>query len=256
MRISHRFEKNVCIILFEDNLAFDGVTVAKSYIMPILDKPNVHGIILNLDGAQNLDSSGIALIMAIYKHFQNSAEGDGTLKHFAENFALCCLHKSILKILRTIQLDMVLPIYPTEEEAFAIVSGAGPLVSHYIHDDICVIALEKNLVLKRVVEVEDFINSLLKNPDIYGMVLNFNGVEDIDSTGIGFMMGLYSSLQKRGSKNRETKLPPLFAVSNLNKGIKKVFSMLSLNQALDIYASEADAIQALEEKMKTIAPPS
>lgn len=245
MRISHRFENEVCVISIRDDLAFQEVGPAKEYLLQVLDEDDPEAVILNMAGVKNLDSSGIALLMMVFKSVQNPPQNNEEIPDEEKRFAICCLGNSAFKVLKTIQLHVVFPLYETEEEALSIISGFGPLVSHQVSGNIGLIQLEKNLTSRRVVEVEDFVLDLVASTPLTAVVLDFEGVMDIDSTGIGFIMGLYNSLMGT-PESGEARHPSRLSVCHLNPGIKKVFSMLALDAVLDNFDSSDAAIEALK----------
>ena len=113
MICSHRIENKVCLISIEGNIALDGVNEAKSYMKPHLDNPDINGLVINFDKVNFIDSSGIGLIVSIFKTMQQK-EG---------KFALTNLSKKNEEIFSITRLNKILEIFPTEGDALSAVQG-------------------------------------------------------------------------------------------------------------------------------------
>lgn len=77
------------------------------------------------------------------------------------------------------------------------------------------------------------------------ILVDFSGVEYIDSTGIGFLIGVYSSVMKspRGQ----------FAVANTNRRVREVLELTRLAEIIQLYPNESAALAALGEGGKASA---
>jgi anti-anti-sigma factor len=109
MIFSHRMENKTCVISIEGNIALDGVNEAKAYLKPHLEDPNVRGILINFEKVNFIDSSGIGLIVSIFKTMQQK-EG---------RFALTNLSSKNMEIFSITRLNKILDIYPSEGDALA-----------------------------------------------------------------------------------------------------------------------------------------
>lgn len=109
MIFSHRLENGTCIIAIEGNIALDGVNEAKSYLKPHLESPDVRSIVINFDKVNFIDSSGIGLIVSIFKTMQQK-EG---------RFALTNLSQKNMEIFSITRLNKILDIFNSESEALA-----------------------------------------------------------------------------------------------------------------------------------------
>ncbi len=67
--------------------------------------------------------------------------------------------------------------------------------------------------------------------------MDFAHVDYVDSTGIGFLIGIYTSVKKS----------PLgrFALANPNRRVREVLELTRLAQVIQIYPNEAAALEAL-----------
>jgi len=113
MICTHRIEKNVCVVSIEGNIALDGVNEAKAYLKPHLDSPDIKGLVINFEKVNFIDSSGIGLIVSIFKTVQQK-EG---------KFGLTNLSKKNEEIFSITRLDKILNIYGSEKEALSDMAG-------------------------------------------------------------------------------------------------------------------------------------
>jgi anti-anti-sigma factor len=102
-------ESNTCVIAIEGNIALDGVNEAKAFLKPHLDNPSIKGILINFEKVNFIDSSGIGLIVSIFKTMQQK---DGRL-------ALSNLSQKNMEIFTITRLNKILDIYGTESEGLA-----------------------------------------------------------------------------------------------------------------------------------------
>jgi anti-anti-sigma factor len=107
MIFSHRMDSGTCIISIEGNIALDGVNEAKAYLKPHLESPDVRAIVINFEKVNFIDSSGIGLIVSIFKTMQQK-EG---------RFALSNLSPKNMEIFSITRLNKILDIFGSESEA-------------------------------------------------------------------------------------------------------------------------------------------
>ncbi|HUJ75808.1 MAG TPA: STAS domain-containing protein [bacterium] len=109
MIFSHRMEDGTCIVAIDGNIALDGVNEAKVFLKPHLDNPEVRAMVMNFEKVNFIDSSGIGLIVSIFKAMQ----------HKEGKLALSNLSPKNMEIFSITRLNKILDIYPTEAEAVA-----------------------------------------------------------------------------------------------------------------------------------------
>ena len=110
--ISHRIEQNICIITIRGHLALNHADEAKAYAVPLINEPNVQGVIFNCEDMSNIDSNGIAYLVYTLKK----------LKDLSKSFSLCRLNSKTQKILAMLGLDRLLEIHETEDDALSSVA--------------------------------------------------------------------------------------------------------------------------------------
>lgn len=113
MICTHRIEDGICFVAIEGNIALDGVNEAKAYLKPHLDSPDISALVINFENVNFIDSSGIGLIVSIFKTMQQK-EG---------KFALTNLSKKNEEIFAITRLNKILEIYPSESEAISTLKG-------------------------------------------------------------------------------------------------------------------------------------
>jgi len=77
----------------------------------------------------------------------------------------------------------------------------------------------------------------LKNSGYVKILADFAGVDYIDSTGIGFLIGIYTSVTKAPNGR--------FALANANRRVRDVLELTRLAQVIQMYPTEAAAVDAL-----------
>ncbi len=77
----------------------------------------------------------------------------------------------------------------------------------------------------------------LKTSGLTKILVDFGGVDYVDSTGIGFLIGIYTSVTK--SPNGK------FALVNANRRVRDVLELTRLAQVIQMYPSEAAALEVL-----------
>lgn len=114
------------------------------------------------------------------------------------------------------------------------------LVDFEHRGDICVLRLEgrfatgqDSLYLHNKAEE-------LKNSGVTKVLVDFAGVDYVDSTGIGFLIGIYTSVTKSPQGK--------FALVNPNRRVREVLELTRLAQIIQTYPSEDAALGALGGK--------
>ena len=110
MPVSHRVESNVCIVSIEGNITLDmGLKEVNSYMKTLIKDESCKGFVINFEFVNFIDSSGIGMVVGIFKALQGRQA----------KLAICQLSEENKEIFTMTQLDSLINIYPTEEEALA-----------------------------------------------------------------------------------------------------------------------------------------
>ncbi len=86
----------------------------------------------------------------------------------------------------------------------------------------------------------------IKSSGCTKVLADFSQVDYIDSTGIGFLIGIYSSVLKTANGQ--------FVLASLNRRVREVLELTRLANIMSIYPDEAAAFRALESGKTTSAP--
>ena len=111
------------------------------------------------------------------------------------------------------------------------------IFSHRVDDGICVISIEGNIALDGVNEAKTFLKPHIENPEVKAIVINFEKVNFIDSSGIGLIVSIFKTMQEKSGQ---------FAITNLSAKNEEIFSITRLNKILSIYPGESEALTAIK----------
>ena len=107
METTTRIINNIRVISIEGNIILEESADLREAMEPYVEESATDGIILNCEKVSYIDSSGLGLIVSIYK----------TLVKTNRKFALTCLSKKNEDIFILTKLNQVLLIAETDEEA-------------------------------------------------------------------------------------------------------------------------------------------
>src|SRR6202050_2530404 len=111
------------------------------------------------------------------------------------------------------------------------------LVEFEYRGDVCVLRLEW-----RFATGQDSLYLHTKAEELKGsgyvkILVDFARVDYVDSTGIGFLIGIYTSVKKSPVGQ--------FALANANRRVREVLELTRLAQVIQLYPHEASALEAL-----------
>src|SRR5579864_4589402 len=78
------------------------------------------------------------------------------------------------------------------------------------------------------------------------VLADFTQVDYIDSTGMGFLIGIYTSVMRIPDGR--------FVLCNLNRRVREVLELTRLANVMSIFSNEEAAMRALQEGQKFSAP--
>src|SRR6266849_4756491 len=120
------------------------------------------------------------------------------------------------------------------------------LVEFEYRDSICVLRLHGRFATGQDSAYLRAKAEEIKSSGCRKVLADFSEVSYIDSTGIGFLIGIYTSVLK----NNEGQ----FVLASLNRRVREVLELTRLANVIPIYQSEADALAALDEGKTFTAP--
>ena len=110
MRIEETYNNGIGILSLSGNLVMEEMAELKDLIRPYLDNQKYNGLICNLNNVNEIDSSGIGVIVSIYK----------SLRLCKRKFALSGLSDKNRTLFNMSKLDRVLIIAQNDEAATQI----------------------------------------------------------------------------------------------------------------------------------------
>ncbi|MDH5560669.1 MAG: STAS domain-containing protein [Deltaproteobacteria bacterium] len=110
MKLEEQIKNDVSLINIVGNIALEDTGDLREELRPIIDRPETKGIIFNFQKVQFIDSSGIGLIVSIYKN----------LKQKDKKMVLSNLSAKNREIFSLTRLDQILTIVENEEEGLRI----------------------------------------------------------------------------------------------------------------------------------------
>lgn len=109
-------------------------------------------------------------------------------------------------------------------------------VIHESQNGIELFRLEGNLALSGVREAKSVIKPLVDDSTTSKILINFEKVQLMDSSGIGFLMASFNAMRKRKGK---------FALCNLNSMIIDILKSTHLDDLLTIFPNEDQGLKKL-----------
>ncbi len=113
MNLVDKREDNYLILLVTGNIVLEDTTKLKERVEQYIEDTTIAGIIINCENVKFIDSSGLGLIVSIYK----------TLKKLEKQFALSSLSDRTMEIFTLTKLDNILTITKDDTTAMEIFSG-------------------------------------------------------------------------------------------------------------------------------------
>jgi len=107
MIIKEQRENDFVILSIGGNIVLEETVALKERVEDFIEDPGVRGVILNCKKVDFIDSSGLGLIVSIYK----------TLIKRDQKFALTHLNNRTMEIFILTKLDKILTITETDAEA-------------------------------------------------------------------------------------------------------------------------------------------
>jgi len=119
------------------------------------------------------------------------------------------------------------------------------LVEFEFRGDICVLRLHGRFATGQDSLYLHTKSEELKTSGYVRVLVDLAGVDYVDSTGIGFLIGIYTSVTKGPSGQ--------FVLVNVNRRVREVLELTRLAQVIQIFPTEADALVAIEAGRKSSA---
>lgn len=109
-------------------------------------------------------------------------------------------------------------------------------ITENIDDNICKLSLDGKLDAYHSIELEKCINKAIHG-GCSNLLLNFQGVDYISSSGLRVVLSSLKQLKKSGGN---------IILSNLHPYVMEVFEISGFKQIFEIYESEEDALKSFK----------
>lgn len=113
------------------------------------------------------------------------------------------------------------------------------LVEFEYRGDVCIVGLHGRFVTGQDSVYLRTQTDEIKKSGYTKVLADFSQVDYIDSTGIGFLIGIYTSILKNPSGR--------FVLANLNRRVRDVLELTRLANVMPIYPTVQGALEALNE---------
>lgn len=110
-------------------------------------------------------------------------------------------------------------------------------ISHQIDNNICIISLAGRIVEGEAGMFQDYVTLLFADNKIEGMVIDFEEVPRIDSTGVGITVSIFKMLEKK-----EIKL----VCCQMNNEVAELFYLIRLDKVIGIYPTLQEALSIFQ----------
>jgi len=97
-----------------------------------------------------------------------------------------------------------------------------------------VLKVDGNVIFENSNQVKEEAKEIIKEKEIYNLIVDLSSASYLDSSGIGVILSLFKFMRDNNGK---------LIIANPNEKVKRVFEVTKLNQILDIYNDINKAIE-------------
>lgn len=109
---------------------------------------------------------------------------------------------------------------------------------HHIQDNLLIIAPKgDNLDAKNASSFKEDVLKLIRQAELFNLILNLTHLQFIDSSGLGALLSLQRTLHAQGGSLK---------LVHLNKSIRTMFEIVSMHRIFDIFNTVDEAIQSFK----------
>lgn len=109
-------------------------------------------------------------------------------------------------------------------------------VIRQIRDEVGIISFEGHVTKKALFEHTEYLNPLLGDRSLKGVILNFGEVQLIDSSGIGWIIKIFNSCLRRNQ---------FLSICHVNPPVLKLFGVTGVDEIFNIFPTEKEALKAV-----------
>ncbi len=112
MKITHRIQKDICIVSINGKITAEEELKVRTYIFGLLHIYKHKTVVIDFEKTSDMNSIGIEAIMLLHRKFQQERI----------KLAACQLNRHISRIFEITRLDHMIPVFRTEACALASLS--------------------------------------------------------------------------------------------------------------------------------------
>ncbi len=110
-------------------------------------------------------------------------------------------------------------------------------IAHRIEDNISILSLKGDLTAEGVDRLQETVHPFVSDPMIRGILLNFENVGSISSSGVSLLISIYRDLEPREAN---------LVVCHLNRRHNSLFYTMGLDKVMRILVTEEDALKSFD----------
>lgn len=195
-------------------------------------------IAVNFEKVTWLTSSGIGALLNIRKGLNK------------DNGELCLynINKSVLESIKVLMIDRILPVYNSEDNAIEYLKNAPVNKAEKVYnvrqrdDETFVIEVkEKQVDLQNAGEIETKSIELIEEHNVKNILINFEKVTFITSSGIGALLSIYNC-----ANNNDAQL----CIYSINPDIMEALSISMVDRILNVASTEEEAVDLLKNQVE------
>lgn len=111
-------------------------------------------------------------------------------------------------------------------------------VESRVVDGILVVHLQGEVDHHKAEELRNEIEAALEETHYRGLVLSFRGIDFMDSSGLGLILGRYRTVTQHGGQ---------MGLCEVNPTLRRLFELSGILKIIPVHATEEQAVHALQE---------
>lgn len=113
------------------------------------------------------------------------------------------------------------------------------LIDFQYTDKFLIVKVKGELDHHTAAQTKELIRGELSKEIAINLILDFNGLKFIDSSGVGMILGRYKEVQDLGGK---------MAIVGVNHTVQKIITLSGINKIMGVFSTEKQAIAHMKEE--------
>lgn len=109
-------------------------------------------------------------------------------------------------------------------------------LEHYVENNICVLSITGDILQDGIEEIKPYLRPFIEDQKIKGLLVNLENVNIINSSGVGLILSVFRSMEKRGAS---------MALCNVRETTAEFLRIVNLHQVLNFYPTEKEALEQM-----------